>query len=442
MMAGCLCRSVILLLLSGSALAAAPLPAEAPGKSLGTVTCASSLCHGSITEWTGSNVLQTEYVTWSRHDAHARAYAVLREEPSQAMAKRLGLKVPAHEAKECLDCHAHNVPVEQRGERFDLADGVSCEACHGPSEGWVSTHVEPGASHAGNLAHGLYPAEQPRARAQLCLSCHSGNADRFVSHRLMAAGHPRLSFELDTFTAIAPAHHRVDADYRARKPGADDGVQVWAVGQALAVGEMLAILMHPTRGRDGLFPELVLFDCHACHHPMSDRRWRPAPGLDAGPGVVRLNDSGMLMLEAIAGQLDPALGREVQSRVARLQLAVAGQGEVMQAAQDLSTLALRVADRIEQHRFDDEDLRGIGRGLIDAGLRGRFRDYAGAEQAAMAIGSVLEGLRRRAALSDPAAANAALQALNAALADDERYRPETFAQRLRELRVLLGGQSR
>ncbi|HEX5756261.1 MAG TPA: multiheme c-type cytochrome [Arenimonas sp.] len=430
-------RAIALLLLGGSAWAAPPLPAEAPGRSLGTVTCANSLCHGSITEWTESNVLQTEYVTWSRHDAHARAYTVLLEPEAQAMARRFGLKQPAQEAKECLDCHAHNVPETQRGERFHLADGVSCEACHGPAENWLAAHVAPEASHAGNLARGLYPAEQPRARAQLCLSCHSGNADRFVSHRLMAAGHPRLSFELDTFSAIAPAHHRVDADYRQRKPGADDGVQVWAMGQALAVSEMLAILMHPTRGRDGLFPELVLFDCHACHHPMSDRRWQPAPGLGAGPGVVRLNDSGILMLQAIAGQLDPLLGGEVQSRIAQLQLAVAGQGEVMLSARRLNALALRVADRIEQHRFDDADLRGIGLGLIDAGLRGRYRDYAGAEQAAMAIGSVLEGLRRRGALSDAAAANAALQALNAALADDERYRPDIFAQRLRVLRTLL-----
>lgn len=427
----------LLLLVGGSAWAQPPLPTDAPAKSLGTVTCANSLCHGSITEWEASDVLQTEYVTWSRHDAHARAYAVLLEPQSQAIARKLGLPVPAHEAKVCLDCHAHNVPSERRGERFDLADGVTCEACHGPAEHWISTHVEPESSHADNLSRGLYPTEQPRARAQLCLSCHSGNADRFVSHRLMAAGHPRLSFELDTFTAIAPAHFRVDSDYQERKPGVDDGVKVWAVGQALAVSEMLAILMHPTRGRDGLFPELVLFDCHACHHPMSDRRWQPVQGSGAGPGVVRLNDSGMLMLEAIAGQLDAALGREVQSHVARLQLAIAGQGEVMAAAQRLSALAQRVADRVEQHRFDAETLRGIGRGLVDAGLRGRYRDYAGAEQAAMAIGSVLEGLRGRDALLDSAAANTALQALNAALADDEHFRPEVFARRLRELRAVL-----
>lgn len=432
-------RGLALCLFSASALAQpTTLPYAAEGKSLGAVTCANSLCHGSITEWEDSNVLQTEYVTWSRHDAHARAYAVLLEPRSQAMAKKFGLRVPAQEAKECLDCHAHNVAVAQRGERFDLTDGVSCEACHGPSEHWIKSHVAPNASHADNLAKGLYPAEKPRERAQLCLSCHSGNADRFVNHRLMAAGHPRLSFELDTFTAIAPAHHRIDDDYRARKPGSDDGVQVWAIGQALAVSEMLAILMHPTRGRDGLFPELVLFDCHACHHPMSDQRWQASPGLGAGPGVVRLNDSAMLMLRAIAHQLDPSLGREVSAQVARLHLAVAGQGDVMREAQRMAALSDQVAGRIEHHAFVPDDLRGILRALIDEGLQGRYRDYAGAEQAAMAIGSVLNLLQQRGEALSTRDPRPALAALNAALADDENYQPLLFQQRLRELRGQLG----
>ena len=33
----------------------------------------------------------------------------------------------------------------------------------------------------------------------------------------------------------------------------------------------------PNTGTSGLFPELVFFDCHACHHPMSDLRWNPRP---------------------------------------------------------------------------------------------------------------------------------------------------------------------
>ena len=66
------------------------------------------------------------------------------------------------------------------------------------------------------------PPTRGRGRGS-CLSCHFGDETKFVTHRLMGAGHPRLSFELDTFTAIEPAHFDVDDDYRARKHVAERG---------------------------------------------------------------------------------------------------------------------------------------------------------------------------------------------------------------------------
>src|SRR5258706_1752507 len=145
--------SAFLLLLTLNALAQ-PLPYEAKGQHLGVVNCASSLCHGSVSSWKDSNILQNEYVTWSRVDKHStKAYQVLLNERSQRIARNLGLKEPAHQAKVCLDCHTHNPPAALRGERFRAGDGVSCEACHGPAEKWIDTHVAAGATHADNIAH-------------------------------------------------------------------------------------------------------------------------------------------------------------------------------------------------------------------------------------------------------------------------------------------------
>ncbi|MCY7387568.1 MAG: cytochrome c family protein, partial [Burkholderiales bacterium] len=252
---------------------AQPLPYQSPHQTLGTVTCASSLCHGSVKLWKDSTVLQNEYLTWSRTDKHARAYNVLLNERSQRIAKNLGLKQPAHEAKICLDCHAHVIPEARRGERFKITDGITCEACHGPAEKWVKTHVEPdnapAAQHEKNIENGMYSTSDAVSRAKLCMSCHYGNKDKLVTHRIMGAGHPRMSFELDTFTEIAPKHFVVDKDYSERKK-VWDGAKTWAIGQALAVSETMTILADPKRGRDGVFPELVLFDCHACHHPMAE----------------------------------------------------------------------------------------------------------------------------------------------------------------------------
>jgi len=411
-----------------------PLPYEAKAKHVGVVNCASSLCHGSITEWKGSNVLQNEYVTWSRVDKHAlRANQVLWNEKSQRIAKNLGLKQPAHEAKICVDCHGHNPPAEQRGERFKASDGVSCEACHGPAENWIKSHVAPGATHEDNLKNGLYPTSDPVALAKLCLSCHFGNKDKFVTHRIMGAGHPRISFELDTFTQTQPAHFLVDDDWNKRK-GRWDGIRLWAIGQALAAQEQLDVVLDPKRGRDGLFPELVVFDCHACHHPMSDTRWKPRVG--TRPGTIRFNDSNLLMLRQIVKRTFPAESGTFNDLVLSLHKAVAGEGgDALDAARKLRKGLDAVVEKLRGRAFEDADLRAILGGLIDDGLAGQYTDYSGAEQASMAIGSVLNFLAKRGAVRDVKAANASLDRLFDTVKDDEKYRHERFQQALAGLKT-------
>ena len=414
-----------------ASLPAHPLPYQVKDKSMGVVNCANSLCHGSVQPWKDANVLQNEYVTWSRVDKHARAYKVLFNEQSARIAKNLGLGNAA-EAKVCLDCHAHNVAKAQRGERFKFDDGVSCEACHGPSERWLPKHVEDGAKHAGNLEAGLFPTDDPTERARLCLSCHFGNADRFVTHRMMGAGHPRLSFELETFTTVEPAHFKIDSDWEKRKR-LWDGVKVWAIGQALAVSETLDLLTDPKRGRDGFFPELVLFDCHACHHPMSDKRWAPRiAGL--GPGVVRLNDSSMLMVRAIARVVDPELGNRIVSKMSQLQQMVAGGGDAVGTARALKADVAQLTAELDRRTLTAADMRGVLEALVDEGLNGQFRDYAGAEQATMAIGSVTNFMYQKGFLKSARDINGGLANLQAAVANDERYSPGQFEAALRNFR--------
>ncbi len=410
---------------------AQPLPYQASAKHLGVVNCANSLCHGSITKWKDSPILQNEYVTWSRVDKHAtKAYPVLFEERSRRIAKNLGIKEAPHQVKLCVDCHAHNPPPASRGERFKVEDGVGCEACHGPAEKWIEAHVAPGATHAKNLANGLYPTSDPVALARLCLSCHFGNRDKFVTHRMMGAGHPRMSFELETFAQTQPPHFVIDEAWQKRKR-TWDGVRVWAVGQALAAAELLDVLLDPKRSRDGLFPELVVFDCHACHHPMSDLRWTPRHGI--GPGRIRLNDASFLMLRQIARiALPGAEARAFEDHVARLHRAVAGEGggDAIEEARALRATLDKVTAQIAARSFRAEDLRAMLAGLVDDGVNGQYRDYAGAEQATMAIGSLLDFLARRGELRDVAAANAALERLHREVRDDEKFKPGQFSAAL------------
>jgi hypothetical protein len=410
---------------------ATPLPDRSPDETLGTGSCAGSLCHGSIEPWRNSSVLQNEYVTWSRSDPHARTYAVLLNERSREIARKLALPAPAHKSDLCLDCHTYNPKPARRGEGYRATDGVSCEACHGPAQRWIKSHVEPRATHADNLAHGLYPTEDDVARARLCLSCHSGNGDKFVTHRIMAAGHPRMSFELDTFTEIEPAHWRIDADWEQRK-GSWDGVRAWAIGQAVAAQELLALLQSRREG-DGLFPELVLFDCHSCHHSMTDKR-NTAARVGAGPGVVRLNDASLLMLRQIARRVVPDEAGTFAQQVAQLHKAVATGSDALAQAQAVEARITAMIPKIRAHQFSAADLRGVLAGLIDDGLAGQYADYQGAEQATMAVQGVVEFMGRRGLLRTRAL-QPAMRRLLAMVANDEHYRPAAFEQALRDLKT-------
>jgi hypothetical protein len=93
--------------------------------------------------------------------------------------------------------------------------------------------------------------------------------------------------------------------------------------------------------------------------------------------------------------------------------------------------------RIAARAFEPGDLRAILAGLVDDGINGQYRDYAGAEQATMAISSVLDFLARRGELADVRAANAALDRLHREVRDDEKYRPAQFVEALTQLRGIV-----
>ena len=55
-----------------------------------------------------------------------------------------------------------------------MADGVGCEACHGPAEKWLARHYRDdwkGVSPADKKALGMDNTRDLRARADLCVGC-------------------------------------------------------------------------------------------------------------------------------------------------------------------------------------------------------------------------------------------------------------------------------
>jgi hypothetical protein len=413
-----------------------PVPHHSDAVHLGVATCSSSTCHGAVTPAQGGVVLQNEYTTWQTRDKHANAYNLLLNEQSQRIARNLGLEA-AHTADICLDCHTDNVPPERRGPQFQLTDGIGCEACHNGAEDWIQVHtIGDQDAHRRNLGAGLYPLSDPVARAEVCLSCHLGDETKFVSHRLMGAGHPRLSFELDTFTAIQPAHFVVDDDYRERKPVAS-GAQTWAVGQAIALANTLELLLDPEIGQDGLFPELTFFDCHACHKPMSALRWRERSSLGLGPGVIRFNDANLIMLRVAAGVVSPPLAEKLSRQGRALhQASQAGAAQWRSAAQNLHATALEAAELFSNHEFSGAELRALLDALVREGERGEYIDYVAAEQNTMATGVVLSAMQDAGAISQAEfqQIEQLMADLYAAVEKDEQYRPSAHLNALERLR--------
>jgi len=400
---------------------------------LGVATCSNSVCHGATSASSKANVQLNEFAVWQEFDPHAKSYQTLLGVAAQDITRKLGLGAP-QEAGICLDCHADHVPVAQRGEKFQIEDGIGCEACHGGAEPWIASHVE--ASHADNLAAGLFATEDPVQRSALCLSCHAGSRDRMITHRIMGAGHPRLSFELDTFTWLHP-HYVVDEDYERRK-GRHDGLRDWGVGQASAAINALDILTDAKAGWHGIFPELVLFDCHACHRPMSGKAWGPRQGTGLGPGVVRLNDANLLMFRHVLAAVDSHGAKQIFDASRRLHLATTeGREQTLAAANALRELLRSWRERTATFEFDASALGAILGSLVADADHGEFRDYVAAEQAAMAVQSVVVAFEGSGLLDSDAAKRlqTRVDALYATVESDERWSMTRFNEALRAARA-------
>ena len=405
---------------------------------LGVASCGGTNCHGAADRPPGSSVPGNEYIIWSKRDKHRHAYNALLQEQAVRMAHALGLPDAVNQ-KLCLDCHADNVPPAQRGRQFQLSDGIGCEACHGGAGNWLGVHIS-GASHHDNVAAGLYPIEQPLARAEKCLGCHFGDSTRSVDHRMYGAGHPRLGFELDTYTAIEPAHVVVDQSYIERKGKISD-LAVWAVGQALALIKRMDAMLDSKRAKRSGLPDFALYDCQSCHHPF-DPKHAPRPTASGlAPGSVRLDDANAVMLRAAATRLAPATARLLGSHTIVLQQILAN--EPHSAAPEAA--AIRKAGqellRLTANRdFNQSDLRAIADAVFAAGAAPDGWRFSHAEQTTMALEAVVAAMKSDGLIDGgrEEAVSKAMGRLQASFTNDASVRPEAFAAALSDLQHAIG----
>jgi hypothetical protein len=417
-----------------------PAAAAAPGAGifLGVASCSGSTCHGRQ-EADGKIVRQDELMRWQEPStpggAHSRAFNILSNARSRAIAGRLGIG-DASSSSTCLGCHS--APAASRGPRFQPADGVGCESCHGAASGWIAAHYSVGTSHQRNVSLGMTPLDDPRARAAVCLDCHFGSADegQFVNHRIMAAGHPRIAFELDLFSTLQQ-HHDEDADYALRK-GRTSNVRMWAVGQAMALERALSLYANPRLGQEGVFPEFYFFDCHTCHRRIQDgdeavRTGVRNPGRPIPEGMPAFNDESMIMLSAAVRVAAPGMAAkfDADSRAFHAGL-TQDRPTAIAAAAKLRASATALAATFAAASFGRDQTFAIIETIASEAISPRFTDYEGSVQAVMAVDTLLNALVNAGQVNGGAAGSirADVNRAYAAVRDPNDYRPLEFRRAL------------
>jgi hypothetical protein len=422
-----------------------------PIKYIGPGSCAATSCHGSVKPIAGSRVLQNEYSTWILQDKHSRAFQALTGDVGERMARILKLGAKAEEAPKCLACHALYTTAEQRGRAFELADGVSCENCHGPAAAWLGPHTTRDWPHEKSVALGMHDTRNIIHRTEKCLECHLGTREKFVDHEMIAVGHPDLYFELDSFSAVMPRHWRVPGESVAGKPVEDAGwagVRDWSAGQAVQLRADMERLTWRARGeradKKNVWPEYSELSCFACHHSLGAAKdsWRQEHGYEGRrPGDAAWNASRYAVFRILAGQVDSAaatdLDRQMTIVFAEMSKLAPDRGVVAGAAASAAPIAGKFAERLSSMGYDRALTLRMLQQICDAADQIALADERAAEQATMAVDSLYIAYAKDTNPGDGAQARAAINGLFQQLENPSSYNADQFAQSLRRLRAFL-----
>jgi cytochrome c554/c'-like protein len=422
-----------------------------PIKYIGPGSCAATSCHGSVKPIAGSRIFQNEYSTWIIQDKHSRAYQALTGDVGERMARILKLGAKAEEAPKCLACHALNPPPEQRGRAFEISEGVSCENCHGPASAWLGPHTTRSWPHEKSVALGMADTRDVIHSSEKCLECHLGTKNKFVDHEMIAAGHPDLYFELDSFSAVMPRHWKVPRESEPGKPVEDAawvGLREWSTGQAVQLRAAMERLTWRAKNerfdKKDIWPEYSELSCFACHHSLGPAKdsWRQEHGYPGRrPGDPAWNASRYVVFRLLAKQIDSASAQELDRQL----LLVSGEmsklnpdrNAVASAASAAAPLAQRAADRLVTMPYNQTIALSMLRQISDDAETISLADERAAEQATMAMDSLYIPYSKDAKPANAPEVRAAINALFQQLENPSAYNADQFAFSLRRIRALL-----
>lgn len=409
---------------------------EPPAQYIGPGSCAATACHGSVRPRTETHIQQNEYSTWVTQDRHARAFAVLSNPVSERIGRILGIGKPS-EAPKCLACHALYTAPEQRGRPFELSDGVSCESCHGPASKWLGPHTTHDWPHEKSVQLGMVDTRDLVKRTERCLTCHVGSREKFVDHEMIAAGHPDLVFELDSFCAVMPRHWKEPFD---KDPWVD--ARTWSTGQAVQLREDMHRLAGRARGP--IWPEYSELDCFACHHSLTrpQESWRLLVDgyyQHRRVGDPAWNASRFAVFRQMALAVDPAAAQRLDAEVGKL---IRLMGTLNPNREEVVATATRVAElsdglgrKLHTMSYDSAIVLRVMHSIAGDADAIALQGARVAEQATMAIDTLYIAYTRNSSGSNEV--RSAINGLFQQLENPSAYDPRRFAEQLRRVNAAL-----
>lgn len=114
-----------------------------------------------------------------RDGAHARAYRTLGTGPALQIAHERGIAADPQKAPECLVCHTtgYGEPIERFLSSFSVEEGVGCESCHKPGEGYAELPVMKDWKKAQKQGLAVKPDES------VCKRCHNEKSPAYRPFR-------------------------------------------------------------------------------------------------------------------------------------------------------------------------------------------------------------------------------------------------------------------
>lgn len=279
---------------------------DSPLQFVGRNSCSATACHGQPhadpVSW------RNAYPMWEAADPHRRAFDVLYAERSVQMFRKLTETTAASiddavylrfVEEKCIGCHATppagsltTTKLSHQTSPDVYWQGVSCESCHGPASNWLGQHYSlswPNSADAGRPQLNTMGFQDTRSldkRAAVCLKCHHGPQQigeqlYDVNHDLIAAGHPRLEFELHAYLTNLPKHWDETAEvarYAAAEKAQSLHFDTWRMG-AVQQFQQDARLKHErakiaTENKLGEWAEFANHDCRHCHHTVGETKFR------------------------------------------------------------------------------------------------------------------------------------------------------------------------